>query len=189
MKVWTLQRKEVVQYLDKNDVYRMEDFSLTGWGDYCSMKTAYQWLCDEMVRKISSPKFDTQLPIWCWHTINGKRKKPDMRESCHAPTGTEIYRLTLEIPDELVLLSDFALWHYPLNDWHISTSEQEDESFESLSLEQQERVKIDSWKYVFQIDMEDDGYLFGKNSDKYIQGTFWELKSCDIIKVEKFIAR
>jgi hypothetical protein len=31
-------------------------------------------------------------------------------------------RLELEIPDGTALLSDFSLWHYPLNYWYLPST-------------------------------------------------------------------
>lgn len=39
-------------------------------------------------------------------------------------------RLEIEIPQEQILLSDFDLWHYPLNYWYFPDSEEDDQRFE-----------------------------------------------------------
>lgn len=46
-----------------------------------------------------------------------------------------------------------------------------------------------SWDRVFLLDKEDDGWLYGKNENKSIQATFWELRLDQVNKAEVFIAR
>lgn len=46
------------------------------------------------------------------------------------PAGTQGVRLEVEIPDAQVLLSDFDLWHYPLNYWYLPDDEEDDWRFE-----------------------------------------------------------
>ncbi len=108
MKVWSIQTKEVLNQLKENGVHQIIDFSQTGWGeDNEVIEIAYEWLCEEMKERIGLPQHEKQLPIWCWHSWNGVGKKPDMRYKAHAKKGTEIFRLTLEIEENRLLLSDF----------------------------------------------------------------------------------
>ena len=39
--------------------------------------------------------------------------------------GEKMVCMSIEIPDEQVLLSDFGTWHFVLNRWPISDSEEE----------------------------------------------------------------
>lgn len=74
-----------------------------------------------MAKRISSPPFGVNYPIWAWHLWEGSSNRPDMRKSSYAPRGTPIVRIKLDIPENEILLSDFDLWHYVLNHWYLAS--------------------------------------------------------------------
>ena len=45
---------------------------------------------------------------------------------------------------------------------------------------------LNSWKRIFNLSLEDDGYIFGFIKEKTIQATMWQLKIENVIKVEWF---
>jgi hypothetical protein len=169
----------------------------------------YDWLYKQMVKRIGVPPDDTiRYPVWAWYQRDGKRRKPDMRQTAYATKGERIVRLTIEVNDEDVVLSDFDLYHYPLNYWYLPLNEEEgkmaDEKYPSIWY-QQDLIRglllepandpmfcemlWASWDRIFDLSIEDDGYLFGTMDRKSIQATMWQLNLENVIKVEEFIAR
>ena len=49
-----------------------------------------------------------------------------MRQTGYANKGEHIVRLTIEVPDTDVVLSDFDLYHYPLNYWYLPSNEEDE---------------------------------------------------------------
>ena len=85
------------------------------------LKEPYQWLVREMHKRIPSTKKD-KYPVWAWYY-----PKPDLRWSgLFGPPKTKAWRLEIELPDEHVLLSDYNLWHLPLNGGYISETPDEE---------------------------------------------------------------
>lgn len=125
MRLWTLQP---VEYYDsckgiiKPDPTHMELLN-SDW----EMKFQYDWMCDQMRKRL--PYYNGGYPVWFY------TEKPDMRHSHWGPRGSREVRLECEVPDELVLISDHDLWHFPMNWGYIPTSEEDDDEFDRLEQE------------------------------------------------------
>ena len=187
MKLWTIQKEEVLEILEREGVYKT-NINLV---DNPEFFNAYDWLNNYLMEKSKKPE-GINYPIWAWFRYNGKEKKPDLRHSAYAPSGTKCVCLELELPDSDVLLSDFDLWHFVLNNWWIDDSKNEDEWdknqdwFNTLSYEKQEELKKKSWEKIFDIEIEiNDWERKGEN----VQAVFWELKKEYVKKCWKFVAR
>jgi len=91
------------------------------------------------------------------------------------------------VPDEQVLLSDFDLWHFVLNNHLISETETEDTElekiYETLSPEKQFEMKYENWKRVFDVSPLDNEWM---RRGEWIQATFWVLTKGMIRKVRYF---
>lgn len=138
---------------------------------------AYRWLADQMKKRIGRPPKNVEFPVWAWYQWDGMRKRPDMR--CHARAsekGVPIVLLTVDVPDDKVLLSDFLYWHCVLNDDDIIFPFDLDAVYP-------EEVKRKSWENIFDIECSFDG-----EEHKYLstQATMWEIKQEWIKKVEFF---
>lgn len=168
----------------------MSDIRQTMWvQEDIFARAAYNWMHNEMCDNVSAPPENVKYPIWAWYSFRGKRKKPDMRASGFASRGTPVVRLSLNVPEKEVLLSDFDLWHYPLNNWYLAVSEAEELQFDQIGGEKKQSLITDSWRRIYNLDAEDDGYIWGKRERRSIQGTFWQLKEEYILSVETFTAR
>ena len=62
------------------------------------------------------------------------------------PVGTSGVCLTVDIPDNKVLLSDFDAWHCVLNNWFCPLTNEEDELFEN---EKGNLTIEESWDRIF----------------------------------------
>ena len=91
--------------------------------------------------------------------------------------GTPVVLLTIDIPDNMVLLSDFDMWHVVLNDGYLPLYDKDD------SEEPSEDEKLKSWENVFYIDVVTDCWYVPKTT----QATFWELKKEWVLKAEHFV--
>jgi hypothetical protein len=166
------------------------------------MLAAYAWLGQEMDQRCTLRRPpEARFPVWAWHTWYGtRRRKPDLRFSdvrAHAAAEPQVL-LTLEIPDEVVLLSDFDAWHHVLNRWYLDT-ESETDNFEGrckaaglnaysgatladAALEQ-ERAK--TWQAVFELGKVRD-ILKAKPEQVSTQATFWEIRPEYVLEAVRF---
>lgn len=187
MRLWTIQKLEVMESLERDGVYRMN----TELCENHEFFDAYNWLNKHLEQKDSKPK-NVSYPIWAWYRYNKKEKKPDLRESGYEKRGTKCVCLELEVPDEQVLLSDFNNWHYVLNDSWFDDSNNEEEwealhnEYDKLSRSEKESLKIKSWDKIFDIELVENDW---NGHGEYIQAVFWELKKEYVKKVQFFTAR
>lgn len=148
--------------------------------DYC-FQMAYEWMKASMdAAGLSGRKHDI-TPWWCWIALQGQQVKPSREGS---QPGDVL--LELSLPKDHLLLSDFHMWHVPLNYWSMLEG-QELEKFEAelaaagLSMYRDKPVpepfhsKVqDGWSQIFSLDLKNEfTYDFGA---KTIQGVFWSLR-------------
>jgi len=192
MTLWTIQTLEVWSEIQKRGRFVCDSTAPEFLGNYMSCRDSYDWLVCEMERRLGKRPEGVEYPIWAWHTRDWKRKKPDLRESGYGTKGAKYVCMEIEIPDREVVLTDFDIWHYVLNDWYFCASSSEEEwrkkmeLFDRLPIEKQEEEKRSSWQNVFDIaSLENDWEQRGR----YIQATFWCLTLDEIKKVQIFTAR
>lgn len=141
---------------------------------------AYLWLANRMKEFIGDPPEGVRFPVWAWYQWEGLRKRPDMRSHrFYGEKRTPIVLLTVEVPDEKVVLSDFDMWHCILNDDYLPLTIAEDKD------EFTNDEKILSWNNVFKYDIETDFW----NTPKSTQATLWEIKKEWVLNAEHFVSR
>lgn len=133
---------------------------------------AYKWLIEQMDKRLG---IKGSYPIWVW------TKKPKLREKGLMEKGTPSVCIKLEIPDEIVLLSDFDAWHCVLNDWFCSLSENEPTS-------DNEVLKRKSWENIFDLKKVRDSEVWGGDK-QWVQGVTPCIKKEQVLKVKHFIAK
>lgn len=79
-----------------------------------SFAAPYEWMRSEMAKRVED--FSGDLPIWAYIKRQTDRGK-GWRDECD--------RIIALVPRKRILLSDFDLWHYPLNNWRVTFSEAE----------------------------------------------------------------
>ena len=108
------------------------------------------------------------------------------------PDGqTEAVMLELEVPDNLVLLSDLDLWILPLNHWAINNRHEDKQLYKELAEyekihgkcyemheypEEIQRKIFDSWERVFDLNIRDRYMVTSRRKNRSIQGTIWLLR-------------
>lgn len=79
-----------------------------------------------MSRRIGEPPLGVRYPVWAWFQYENERsRRPDLRRSAHGPSGTRAVLIEFDIAEDQVLLSDFDLWHYVLNEWYVPQTARE----------------------------------------------------------------
>lgn len=173
-KYWTIQHLDAwhralkVGYIEgDNNHIAFEDFD-----------ASYNWMKEQMKNDITN--YRNEQPVWLW------LKKPDMRYSGHHNPSTNIVRLTLQLNEEDVLVSDFEKWHCVLNDEFCSDSEIEDDKFKNGK---STITKEESWIRIFDFNRTHDVDWWGKVEESTLQGTTGRINLKNVISVESFTAR
>lgn len=144
---------------------------------------AYRW----MVAQMAARGLDTggNPPFWAWHSYGRWGKRVDLRTFYQIKP---VLRLTLEVPDQLVLLNDYEFWHDVLGNSHISTSEAEYDRLEVLedSGKLDQTVKEATWQRIFDLTQWGDPNWIGNKDEPYIQACMPWFEHAWIRKVERF---
>lgn len=197
MKLWTIQPIEWYNKL-------LEHGIMYGNKDYIDpdFLSPYSWLMQQMDKRIGKRPFPDCYPIWAWYQYHDShRRKPDLRSAGFLAKGTQGVRIEINKNKQDILLSDFDLWHYPLNYWILSSSEEESEAFDQLltqnkiqfadqqnyTAEIKQQIE-QSWEKIFNMNYAPE-YIASPFEKKSIQATFWSISTSQITKVEKFTAR
>ena len=186
MILWTIQPEEVYELINRTGVYRCDE-EKAKVEDFCP--TQYNWLADQMRRRIGPPPEGVRYPVWAYQRWDKDRLKPDLRSIRWFWGGKSntFYRLEIDIPDEQVLLSDYWAWSVMLNDGLLSYSEEEadelDRLYASLSPEAQKEMLFTIWERVFNVTLTNNEW---NGQGEIVQATFWELRLEQIRKVTRF---
>ncbi len=189
MRVYTIQTVAFYEELLQNGVVYCNRESWFS-GNY---QLQYDWMAEQIRKRVGEPPLpEIKYPIWVWYQyISKKRPVPTMSSKDIEKEETEAVMLELEVPDEDVLLSDFSIWHLPLNNGAITYKridrqlEKELEGYENqhkgylhvqdYSPELQKKI-LKSWERVFDLDTCDPNISMRKRQNRVIQGTIWLLR-------------
>ena len=205
--LWTIQTEDAYKKLLKegrlitNPKFSMLNLEI-------QYKIAYDWISDIMRERIERKPLDAVYPIWTWYSYLGKRKKPDLRFNSHQKRGTKSVLLEISIPNDEILISDFEMWHYPLNLWYIPVNDEDDEEFDKKYSNARLKLFCDcnmqnsdnsdafialqemkkSWEKIFIPDYEAQKRI--ESGEKLeLQATIWEIRLENVVKVQYFIAK
>ena len=158
MQLWTIEDMEFVKAALANKVlYCTWDRVDPEWAQ------AYLWMIQQMNErgiKCDSP------PMWAWQRWSEDSKEPVLVKG-------EFVCIELDVPDELVLLSDFNAWHGVLNGWYCSLSKAEDELVNKDGDPAPEVIQA-SWPRIFDLNIKTpDGWC---RQGDVVQATFPFLK-------------
>ncbi|MEQ6356720.1 DUF3841 domain-containing protein [Lysinibacillus sp. M3] len=151
---------------------------LTGNEDFVDedFLPSYKWMIKQMDRRINN---DGSFPIWLW------TKKPNLNDEGHFYKGTDAVSLTVEVPDNNVLLSDFEAWHCVLNEWFCSMTDEESKLFEQDKLN---ITKEQSWERIFDLEKIQKSEMWNGNS-QIVQGVTTVIHKEQILNIEHFTAK
>lgn len=193
MRLWSIQPIEVWVELQTKGYYRCDPAKACFIHDErSSFRDQYIWLVEQMKQCIGDPPQGVYYPVWAWYIFDSQNKKPDLRLSGYRMPGEQSVCIEIEIPKEKVLLSDFDGWHFVLGHSYYIRGGSEEESdridiwLDGLSEEERNKEIESSWLSIFNIEpVESDWSPVGH----YVQGTFWELRMEQVVKVQFFKAR
>lgn len=144
-------------------------------------KEPYQWMIGQMEERL--PNYDgSTYPVWVWkRTVN-------RNEKALLPRGTKGVILTLEIPEEDILWSDFLSWHLILNKGPITENEEE---YNQLEADEDQQAREATWPRVFDFDFlrKADKNWSGTFDEEWIQGVTPLIRMDQVKKVTRFIAK
>lgn len=160
MRLWTVQPIEVYNQVMSAEGYSVNpNHSDSISNDTAKYKEAYAWLHGKAVERglVDSGRG----MIWAWYRFGKEgRRKPDVRTLRKMNTpGRKMCCMTLEIPDEKVLLIDSDQWNLRLNGSACLTAEEEAMDGEGFDKRQDElyampetdrlRYNESTWDLVF----------------------------------------
>lgn len=191
--VWTIQTLSAWEQLKATGVLRADEQFIEPY-----FHPAYDWLTAQMKTRMGLPPEGVTYPIWFWYQWeNASRRRPDLRQAGHLLRGERGVLLECRVSKDAVLLSDFGLWHYVLNNWYLSASQGEQDAFEwdadpthSSASVATHWSKTKSWEWIFDLDfanIEED--YPPSRAEKCIQGVTWELCLEQVRQVQIFTAR
>ena len=186
MRLWTVQPREVYELVTSAGVYRCDGAKSELAAEF-DFEKPYRWMAAQMAKRMGPPPEGVEFPVWAWHTMNGKHRRPDMRWSEFHDEKRPFVLMEVEILDKDVLLSDEELWHFVLNDLYLcnaankAEADAAKETFDALPEAEQGDVKEKSWERIFSVSPPvDNGWM---RAGCFIQATFWELRKEQIVKV------
>lgn len=194
MKLWSIQTEDVYNKV-MSDGYCIVDRNKSECL-YADNKIdeqfdrSYNWLVEKMTEKIGKPE-NVVLPWWAYYKSCGVRDLTLKDLQYFGTPGKEYMLLELEVPDNEVVLSDLDAWHFVLNNWWLDGSLNEEEWdknnewIESLSPEERQKVKTESWNDIFDIEPFENDWM---SKGQSVQATFWILRKEYIKGYEKFIS-
>lgn len=193
MRIWTFQDLDVYDILQHTGIYRPVKDKCDERNHYPQFEHAYQWITEQMIHKVKPPNNDP-APIFGWYKQNGELGITNLKLPMNQ-YQQDMMLLELDIPDNKLVLSDYALWFDVLNNVSCIPAKSERESkirtllhyrgVYDISPKQYQARKEKSWKNIFcdkdpeQVDTSWRKYGFD------IQATFWEIKSSMIVNATK----
>lgn len=112
MRIYTIQRIELYEDLLHNGIaYCNRESKMC-----CDYRFQFDWMAGQMRKRVGMPLFEgIKYPLWVWQQYSSRKKtKPPMSPHDIPFRQEEAVMLELDVPEDQVLLSDFALWglHY-----------------------------------------------------------------------------
>lgn len=175
MRLWTIQPVEVYKILMNDGIFVCDPEKSEFYTEWEGFKESYEWLVEQMNKRIGDKPDYVRFPIWARHTVEGKHKKIDLRKSEFKNYREPSVCMEVEIEDEKVLLSDERAWYFVLNKWFLASSDEEHDYFVNLKDELlKQKLMRKSWDKIFDLNFKsEDGYI---EMGEYVQATFWELR-------------
>jgi hypothetical protein len=129
--VWQKLQRDHVLYTDPSHPEHHPNHDQES-GQRCpAFGPAYDWVRDQCAQRIEG--YDPNLyPWWAWALYRGKERADLRHFAWQYSLGEENVRLTLRMPKDRVLLSDFSAYHFVLNGWYLGFGEADCKQFDKL---------------------------------------------------------
>ncbi len=205
MKLYTVQPLAVYDLLRQEQRYQSRplaypESTLSFFQDGFQIPVAYDWMIAKMTERGLTRPHPEVYPIWAFYRWEGvARPKPDLRSYYIKASGSQGRQvlLTVDIPDERVLLSDYFAWYSCLNYCYAGTvkaSEAFDRrlrkaygpqaNFGRLPEPFHQELLV-SWDRVLDLAAARRVQHYAKDK-QIIQATFWELHATEVTAVVAF---
>lgn len=180
MIVWTFQPASIMEEIERTGTFRCDpsrSFNLTKEN---SLKRQYAWLMEQMEKRIGRRPEGVSYPVWAWHTWEFGRRMPDPDSGAFLESREQKIALTLDLPEDRMVLTDFDAWQLVMNSSFLSDVIETEEEFEKqlswlVGLSEEELLKETerSWQRVFDVEPYDSDTF---SRGRYVQATFWEIR-------------
>lgn len=169
MRLWSFQPAEVAEQLLAGESFHCDPALSELYSmDDALIREAYDWLAAEMEHSVARPD-SVELPVWAWFRNHGEERKPDRRRYFFKGHPRSDPILELEVPDELVVLTDFDDWHSVLNGSPILAEEEwEQDEYRSFTADE----LLESWQQVFSVEAKD-----------FVQATLWTIEPQWLVRI------
>lgn len=180
MELWTIQSEDVLRILEHDGIY-------TAKGRHSRMSRceelshAFNWYREQMRRKVELPEGLTSsqrtdiIPVWAWHSWDGKQKKPDMRNALFRNENPGPVLLHLEVDENRVIVSDHERWLFVLQNYYCPGDGDPIDIvpwYRSQNRVTSESLKYSSWNNIFKLER-------AYNQ----QATLWSISMDDVVGV------
>lgn len=180
----TLQDDAVVELLSRGEVYRCcpKKSELLWDGQWDPMfLPAYQWMADRLEEV--DPERPCEFPVWGWHSIPTEDLFTTAREH-----GLTI--LTVDIPEEKVLLSDITAFDSVINNVPHLTQVQERSWFSAHGWDWRTATddqweKFYAWTDSMEAEKESTWEQIPGSRGMFTQAVFWELRPDQVVTSAK----
>lgn len=158
MRLWTIQPIEVYNQVMSTEGYSVDSNHPDYWGNSELFAEPYAWLRDKAAER--GLVDNGHGMIWAWYRRGKTHRKPDIRTLRKQNNPDEIMCcMTLEVPDDKVLLMDTDQWACRLNNIACTTAEEDAmnleeteahlEAFWALPEEEKRKYAESTWDMVF----------------------------------------
>lgn len=136
-----------------------------------------------MINRGITPSNQNTSPIWAWAQYDGLcKKRPDLRCAGYLDRGSHGVLIEIEKEPTELLLSDFLLWHYVLNQCYLPERIEDDNDQANIVEKEQ------SWQRIFDLSFSAQG-ITEPVERKRLQATFWTIRPQEVISMQHFVAR
>ena len=165
---------ERVGYFSGNAEYIESDDETCEW-----FHPPYRWMHEQMAQRI--PDFSGDYPIWAWF------KRPSSKPKPRKYRGTnDRFRISALVPRKRILISDYELWHMPLNRGPICVTEAE---YDSWPHGKDTKEIEATWPRVFEfpeILTPEQKFWIGNPSNYVLQACIDRIYAHEIVSVRSF---
>ncbi len=172
IRVYSFQGDEAMAFYNQNG-YLTGDKEYIETGDL--WPEPYTWMRKQMAEKIED--FSGDYPVWGW------LKRPSAKPKPKKYRGTnERYRFIALVPRKRILLSDYELWHSPLNGSQISLTETEFDNFVG--------DPEPTWGRIFEFPLEltpDQKYWLGVPEKVRVQACIDRIYASEVVSIREFL--